>query len=58
MSLKILYNIVSPPSRSVLILADKLNLKLEKQVIDLGRGENFTPEFKKVSLRIRCLPRH
>lgn len=49
MSLKLLYHILSPPSRSVLILADKLNLKLEKQVVNIVKGENYKSEFRKVS---------
>ena len=49
MGLKLLFNIVSPPSRAILILADKLNLKLEKQVVNLAKGEQFKPEFTKVS---------
>lgn len=51
MSLKLFYNIVSPPSRSILILADKLKLNLDKQVVKLTKFENYTEEFKKVSFK-------
>lgn len=47
----------SPPVRSVLITAAAIGLELEKQEVDILKGENLTPEFIKVRFlkhRIRC----
>lgn len=40
----------SPPARSVLITAAAIGLELEKQDINVLKGEHLTPEFIKVSL--------
>lgn len=50
----------SPPVRSVLITSAAIGLELEKQEVDIPKGENLTPEYLEVTLtslsfNIRCM---
>lgn len=39
---------VSPASRSVVLVANAINLDLDLREIDISRAEHLTPEFLKV----------
>lgn len=42
------YTIMSPPSRTILTVAEAIGLELEKKNVDLFKGEHLTPEYLKV----------
>lgn len=42
------HTILSPPSRSVLLVAKVLGIKLELKNVDVQNGEHLTPDFLKV----------
>lgn len=44
----------SPPVRSVLITAAAIGLELEKQEVDIPKGENLTPEYLEVTYYAVC----
>lgn len=43
------HNVVSPPSRSTLLVIRKLGLNIEVKHIDTFKGEQNTPEFLKIN---------
>lgn len=43
------YTIMSPPSRTILTVAEAIGLDLEKNNVDLFKGEHLTPEYLKVN---------
>lgn len=42
------YTPMSPPSRTILVVAKALGIELELKEVDLLKGEHLTPEFLKV----------
>lgn len=42
------YTLLSPPSRTVLTVANIIGLDLEKKNVDLFKGEQLTAEYQKV----------
>lgn len=42
------YSILSPPSRTVLLVAKAIGVELDLKSVDLEKGEHLTPEFLKV----------
>lgn len=44
------YTILSPPSRTILLVAKAIGIELELKNIDLQKGEHLTPEFLKVKV--------
>lgn len=46
------YMPVSPASRAVVLVAKAINVDLDLREIDISRGEQLTPEFLKVRIRI------
>lgn len=50
MAPKLYYSELSAPARSVLVTAAAIGLELEKQEVDLSKGEHLTPEFLKVNI--------
>ncbi|KAL9693342.1 hypothetical protein quinque_012627 [Culex quinquefasciatus] len=49
------YTIVSPPSRSVLLLAKQLGVELNLKNLNLAGGEHLTEDFRKVNPQ-HCVP--
>nr|XP_031829003.1 glutathione S-transferase theta-1-like [Nomia melanderi]XP_031829004.1 glutathione S-transferase theta-1-like [Nomia melanderi]XP_031829005.1 glutathione S-transferase theta-1-like [Nomia melanderi] len=49
MTLKLYYDLLSQPSRAVYIFLKVCNIPFEKKLINLGKIEHHTPEFKKIS---------
>jgi len=43
------YTLLSPPSRTILTVAEAIGLDLEKNNIDLLKGEHLTPEYLKIN---------
>lgn len=53
------YTPLSPPSRTILTVAEAIGLDLEKKNVDLFKGEHLTPEYTKVKqkiLMVKCSP--
>lgn len=46
------YTTLSPPSRTVLLVAKAMGIELHLKDVDLDKGENLTPELLKVLLSI------
>lgn len=49
------YTIVSPPSRSVLLLAKQLGVELNLKNLNLASGEHLTEDFRKINPQ-HCVP--
>nr|CAD7259412.1 unnamed protein product [Timema shepardi] len=49
MSLDFYYVPLSPPCRSVLLVAKAVGIKMNLKLVDLGSGENLTPQYLKMN---------
>ncbi|XP_017877016.1 glutathione S-transferase theta-1-like [Ceratina calcarata] len=49
MSLKLYYDLLSQPSRALYIFLKVCNIPFEGKLVNLGKGEHLTSEYKKVN---------
>lgn len=49
MVLKLYYDLISQPARTLYIFLKQCNIPFEKNVVNLGKGANLSPEFLKIN---------
>ncbi|XP_026478577.1 glutathione S-transferase T1-like [Ctenocephalides felis] len=55
MSLKLYFDLMSPPSRALFIFLKAAKIQFEPCIVSLGEGKNLAPEFAKIN-RFQKLP--
>ena len=55
MPIDLYYMVESPPCRTVLMVANRLNIELNLKTLDLSKGEHLNPEFVELN-PFHCVP--
>lgn len=55
MAIDLYYMVESPPCRTVLMVANRLNIELNLKTVDLSKGEHLSPQFVRLN-PCHCVP--